>query len=129
MYDKIASMLPDKYVDRQNIEWKFVGASKFLMYSMIKEDQLFGLHTDIGSVFNVGENRYSKFTVLIYLNDEFEGGRTTFYDNNFKQTVSITPKPNKTLVFDIDLYHCGEMVSKGNKFWIGTELVCQKICS
>ena len=61
------------------------------------------------------------------LNDDFENGKTLFYDHDFKHTVTIEPKKNRTLIFDIDLFHKGEQVSKGEKYWIGTELVCNKV--
>ena len=126
MYDKIKTSLPDKYVDPKGIEWEFKKSVKYIFYSEIEEGQMFGIHSDTGSEYNDEDNLYSKFTVLTYLNDDYEGGKTTFFDDNFIQTADIQPKRGRTLVFDIDLYHKGEMVTKGIKHWIGTELVCSK---
>ena len=55
-------------------------------------------------------NRY--FTVLCYLNDNFEGGKTNFPSLNF----TAAPVPGKTLVFPSRYMHCAEPVTRGEKF-------------
>jgi predicted 2-oxoglutarate/Fe(II)-dependent dioxygenase YbiX len=55
-------------------------------------------------------NRY--FTVLCYLNDSFEGGKTSFTSLNF----TAVPFPGKTLVFPSRYLHCAEPVTRGEKF-------------
>jgi hypothetical protein len=72
-------------------------------------------------------NLYSKYTLLIYLNDDYEGGTTTFYTDTFIERFKVQPKKGRILCFDIDLFRSGDRVSNGNKMWIGTELVCKKI--
>ena len=119
--------LPDKYIDRQNIKWEYLECPKYIMYTKIQADEFFGLHTDTGCQYDTRMNKYSKYTVLTYLNDDYEGGNTVFYNDNFKKTCEIKPKLNRTLIFDIDLYHQGCEVLKGSKYWIGSELVCGKV--
>lgn len=53
----------------------------------------------------------------------FEGGETVFFDSNFKQTRTVVPKRGKALMFDIDLWHKGNEVTKGQKYWIGCEII------
>ncbi len=127
IYDRIYKHLPSYYTDRNGKVWKYVNACKYIMYSEILPGQQFGIHTDTGIEYDEQNNIYSKYTILIYLNDEFGGGYTTFYDNSFKKTVSIVPRKNRTLIFDLDLYHAGEQVTSGVKRWIGTELVCKYV--
>ncbi len=52
------------------------------------------------------------FTVLCYLNDGFEGGKTSFPSLNF----TAVPVPGKTLVFPSRYVHCAEPVARGEKF-------------
>jgi prolyl 4-hydroxylase len=52
------------------------------------------------------------FTVLCYLNDSFEGGKTSFTSLNF----TAAPAPGKTLVFPSRYLHCAEPVTRGEKF-------------
>lgn len=125
MFNRLQTMLPDKYTDRQGKEWSFVRACKYIMYAQVGQDQSFMIHTDTGCEYDEATNEYSKFTVLTYLNDEFDGGNTVFYDNNYTETCRIVPKRGTTLVFDIDVFHAGEPVLQGEKLWIGTEIVCR----
>lgn len=65
-------------------------------------------HSDAGS----GElaNRY--FTVLCYLNDDFEGGKTRFPSLEH----AATPTAGKAIVFPSGYLHCAEPVVEGGKF-------------
>jgi hypothetical protein len=126
MYERINPYLPKIYNDANGVVCKFIESPKYIMYKKVISNQNFGIHTDTGCEYNIYNNKYSKFTVLTYLNDDYEGGYTTFYDDQFNQTVSIKPQKNRTLIFDIELFHSGEMVLNGSKYWIGTELVCSK---
>ena len=62
-------------------------------------------------------------TTIIYLNDNFEGGHTIFYDDNWNKTMDIKPEKGKALLFDIDLWHRGDMLISGTKQWIGCEII------
>lgn len=57
---------------------------------------------------------YRAFTVILYLNDNFRGGETTFPDQNF----SFRPKAGDVLIFPSHLLHGGETVSGGEKYII-----------
>lgn len=82
----------------------------------------FGLHTDTGLYFDKKNREKTRYTLLIYLNDDFSGGETAFYNEKFIHQLDIKPKMGKALIFDIDLWHKGKEVS-GKKYWIGCELV------
>jgi predicted 2-oxoglutarate/Fe(II)-dependent dioxygenase YbiX len=64
-------------------------------------------HTDAG----VDEfaNRY--FTVLCYLNQDFEGGKTSFPSLNY----AATPEAGKAIIFPASYLHCAEPVISGEK--------------
>lgn len=117
--------IPDCYKDRKGIKWELKGSSKYIYYAKLLPGQKFPIHTDTGSEFGAGGE--SKFTVLIYLNDDYTGGCTQFYTYLFEKTVSIQPKKGRTLIFDIDTFHAGEEVISGVKCWFGTEIVYRKI--
>ena len=127
MYSKIKPYLSDTYKDHFNNSYIYKKTPKHIMYAKVNSNQQFGVNTDTSCVYYHIDNEYSKFTVLTYLNDNYEGGNTQFYSDNLLKTVTIHPKKNTTLIFDIDLFHSGEIVTKGTKYWIGTELVCSKI--
>lgn len=131
MYSKISPYLPEIYTDRQNKKFKFIGPCNKVFISEIDSNQDFIIHTDTGCFYDINDNSLSKFTVLTYLNgpESFSGGETVFYDDLFNKTYSIKPERNKTLIFDIDLFHSANFVFNVNtpKRWIGTELICQQI--
>ena len=108
-------------------KWKIVNTCKYIFYVKYKQNESFDIHTDTGSIYNPAKNLYSKFTLLTYLNDDYIGGETVFYDTSLKETTKIIPKTNKTLIFDIDTFHKGNKVTEKNKYWIGTEIVCEFI--
>jgi hypothetical protein len=126
MYDRMKSCLPEMYTDEKKKTWRFERAPKYIMCARTHEGASFAIHTDTGCEYDKAAKLLSKFTVLTYLNDDFEGGDTIFYDDMFRETCRVKPKRGRTLIFDIDVYHAGAVVQKGCKCWIGTELVCIK---
>jgi predicted 2-oxoglutarate/Fe(II)-dependent dioxygenase YbiX len=54
------------------------------------------------------DGAYSLLTVMLYLNDGFEGGETVILDENDVSFQTVyQPKAGSVLVFDQDLYHEG----------------------
>lgn len=127
IYTKLQPYLPKQYKDHKQYCWEFVGPIQTIMYAQVETNQSFGIHTDTGYEYDSIKHHYSKYTVLIYLNDSYEGGTTTFYSNQFQKITQIQPKKGRLLCFDIDLFHSGDPVIHGTKQWIGTELICHKL--
>ena len=127
IFSRLENILPKMYIDRNMKKWKIVNSSKYIFYAKYENNEFFNIHTDTGSIYDPVNNLYSKFTLLTYLNDDYVGGETIFYDEILKETSKIVPKTNKTLIFDIDIFHKGNNVTKNNKYWIGTEIVCEFI--
>lgn len=103
---------------------RYLRSSTCVMAGKYKQGDQFGLHTDTGLYYNIHTNEKSKWTLLIYLNDEFEGGSTIFYDTDtWEKTQEIVPKTGMALLFDIDLWHRGDPLVSGFKYWIGCEII------
>lgn len=64
-------------------------------------------HADI-----VWGEHYRYFTVLSYLNDDFEGGGTGFP----LLDLSVKPETGKTIIFPTNYLHCAEPVTNGVKY-------------
>lgn len=126
-----------KWVDKQLAE-QFYGKLKrysinqgerilrpnnLIMSGKYNVGDLFSLHTDTGLFYDLDAKEKSLWTLLIYLNDNFKGGETVFYDNYWKVDKIIKPKTGMAILFDIDLWHCGNQVVEGNKYWIGCEII------
>jgi hypothetical protein len=76
----------------------------------------------------------SRFTFLIYLNDDFEGGGTSFYapsaDKGRVVVRSVAPKRGSILCFPhgehvehVGLVHEGSAVTRGSKYVVRTEVM------
>lgn len=64
-------------------------------------------HSDVGQR---TRNRY--YSVVCYLNDDFEGGRTHFPALDY----SVTPRCGKAILFPSNYLHGGEPVTSGEKY-------------
>ena len=77
------------------------------------------IHSD-GSAYD--ENKSSSYTILVYLNEDFEGGRTVFvedYDDEEiinDNSIYVTPKTGLILLLDQNKLHFAEKVSNGVKY-------------
>jgi len=77
-----------------------------------------GDHTDCA--FEDSARGRSFLTVQLYLNDAFQGGRTTFVSDHL---VPVEPSPGGAVVFDHELYHRGGMVTKGTKYAVRMDVL------
>jgi hypothetical protein len=59
----------------------------------------------------------SYFTFMMYLNDNFAGGETTF------RNLSIKPERGMALIFLHALYHAGGEVTRGVKYVLRTDVM------
>lgn len=57
----------------------------------------------------------SDLTILIFLNDEFEGGEFEYMDD-FDNKIKIKPEKNKAIVMNNKLYHRVLPVTSGERF-------------
>ncbi len=102
---------------------RIVRPNNLIMSGKYNVGDLFSLHTDTGLFYDLDAKEKSLWTLLIYLNDNFKGGETVFYDNHWKVDKIIKPKTGMAILFDIDLWHCGNQVVEGKKYWIGCEII------
>ena len=91
------------------------------------EGHSFGVHVDLSK--RVGDQR-SRYTLMIYLNDDFEGGATEFLVSQIIEplvvTRTIVPAQGAVLLFPQDaddLPHRGTEVLLGTKYILRTDLL------
>ncbi len=101
----------------------FVMPNNLIMWSKYEQGAEFGLHTDTGLYYDIINKLSTKYTLLVYLNDNFENGNTIFYDESLNISKNIKPVEGMCIVFDIKLWHRGECVLNGEKYWIGCEII------
>jgi prolyl 4-hydroxylase len=112
LYEKVKDLIP-KEIDG----WKPIGLNERFRFYRYKDGQRFKPHVD-GS-FKRSESELSFITLLIYLNDDFEGGTTYLITLN----ENIIPKKGSILLFDHKILHSGVSVTTGVKYVIRTDIM------
>jgi prolyl 4-hydroxylase len=119
--NKLANDLYERINDHIPVSFKGYNFShinpyfRFLKYT--KGDE-FKPHTD--GEYREG-NKVSKFTILIYLNDEYKGGYTSIYSN--ENWFSIVPKYGKVIIQDQSILHAVFPLQEGTKYVIRTDIM------
>jgi len=96
-----------------------VGVNERLRLYRYHPGQQFNWHRD-GS-WSPSPDVWSVWTVMVYLNEEFEGGGTGFVG------FEVTPRTGTCLVFLHELEHCGAVVTRGVKYVLRTDLMVRAV--
>lgn len=120
LYKRLDKFIP-KTVDGKRV----VGLNNIFRFSKYIRGGDFKIHKD--GVNQDSQGNRSIMTLNIFLNDEFEGGETDFFyssdENNLR--YSVKPKAGRGALFYAQQYHRGNMVTKGVKWLIRTDvMVC-----
>jgi len=91
------------------------GLNELFRFYRYEPGQLFKKHIDESFIRNEREASY--FTFMIYLNDDFEGGDTTFDE------INIKAKKGMALIFLHSLPHEGAEVKSGRKYVLRTDIM------
>lgn len=92
-----------------------IGLNELFRFYRYQPGQQFKRHRDQSYIRNSMEASY--FTFMIYMNDDFKGGTTTFDD------LVVTPKKGSALVFHHYLEHEGSEVLEGTKYVLRTDIM------
>ena len=107
--------------------WEAVGFNERWRFYRYDPGQNFAPHYD-GS-FRRDSGEESKLTFLVYLNDDFTGGTTDFYqdddgnDDEDTLRVRVFPKRGMALVFAHRQLHEGAAVERGRKYVLRTDVM------
>jgi predicted 2-oxoglutarate/Fe(II)-dependent dioxygenase YbiX len=99
--------------------WTAIGLNEQFRIYRYKDGQQFKLHPD--GAFKRDETEHSKISVIIYLNDDFEGGETEFLDAVSDGTIK--PEVGKMLLFSHGQLHKGNPVPTGTKYVLRTDIM------
>lgn len=102
-----------------------VGVNPLLRCSKYFPDGDFRLHHD--TCYARDESYVGMMTILIYLNDDFEGGETVIFENMTGEAHVITPEVGKVFAFYHFQGHAGLKVTTGNKFIARSEIMFSKL--
>jgi hypothetical protein len=93
-----------------------IGLNEMFRFYKYNPGQRFKMHSD-GS-FMRNESEFSFYTFMIYLNDGYEGGETTFASGEI-----ITPKTGMALIFEHSQRHEGSSLVSGTKYVLRSDIM------
>lgn len=99
-----------------------VGANERFRCYRYKPGMRFAPHADGAFVRNMFERSF--YSCLLYLNEDFTGGATTFLT---EPEVSIQPETGLILLFQHPLIHEGSLVTAGVKYVARTDLMYRRV--
>ncbi|MEQ8458731.1 MAG: 2OG-Fe(II) oxygenase [Sandaracinaceae bacterium] len=111
LFGRLRAHLPERIG-----ELTLVGLNERLRYYRYREGQRFEPHMD--HWYQPSETRITLLTVLVYFNDDFEGGETRFMEQ-VEQTV--VPAPGLAAIFQHKIRHEGCEVRRGTKYALRTD--------
>jgi predicted 2-oxoglutarate/Fe(II)-dependent dioxygenase YbiX len=95
--------------------WSVAGVNERLRFYRYDVGQQFEWHYD--GAFERDNGERSQLTFMIYLNDDFEGGETSF------ERTSIVPQRGMALFFVHQILHKGQPVVRGRKYVLRTDVM------
>lgn len=97
-----------------------LGLNERLRFYRYDEGQSFPPHTD---GYYVRPGARSFLTLLVYLNDGYEGGETCFAAGGGEAEQVLVPKAGAALVFPHGRWHEGRPVRRGRKYVLRTDVM------
>ena len=94
---------------------KPIGLNERFRFYRYQAGQKFRHHRD--GVYQRSETEFSQFTLIAYLNADFQGGATSF------GRWSVQPETGMGLLFRHEIEHAGEPVLNGTKYVLRTDVM------
>jgi len=117
LYQRLSSHLAPRFQKK----WTPVGLNERLRLYRYDVGQQFDWHKD--GFFERTDGERSFFTLMVYLNDDFEGGGTSFSDTSIGGMLRITPKTGMALLFHHPILHRDDPVTAGRKYVLRTDVM------
>lgn len=95
-----------------------LGLNERFRFYRYEPGQKFAFHMD--GYYRRDNGEQSMLTFMIYLNEDFEGGETTFMNGD---NTTIKPENGMVLVFNHTLFHEGSEVIKGKKYVLRSDVM------
>lgn len=107
-----------EFVPAEIEAWQAQGLNEMWRFYRYSLGQRFKRHPD--GRYRRNENEESRLTFFIYLNQDFEGGATSF------DSLTIQPQTGTALCFKHELKHQGNEVGKGLKYVLRSDVMYKK---
>ena len=92
-----------------------IGVNERFRFYRYDPGERFAGHVD--APFRRSNGEQSLLTLMVYLNDDFEGGETTFRE------LVVRPKTGSALLFRHEIFHEGTVVRRGRKYVLRSDVM------
>lgn len=119
LWNRARDFVPQEFEGRTAI-----GVNEMLRFYRYDPGQQFDWHQDFPFERDNGEQ--SHLTLMIYLNDNFKGGETSFEDSYSDESFDefrVIPEQGTALLFEHSIHHKGEPVTRGRKYVLRTDVM------
>ncbi|MGJ5204644.1 2OG-Fe(II) oxygenase [Bradyrhizobium sp. HKCCYLR20261] len=124
LYNRLSGYLAPLFLKK----WTPCARNERLRLYRYDVGQTFDWHLD--GYFERRNGERSHFTFMVYLNDDFEGGATSFKDGYGAAAVGdpfrITPQQGMALLFHHPIMHRGDRVTRGRKYVLRTDVMYRR---
>lgn len=133
LFEKVRPYLPETIevnfaMQAENGIWHLKELNSRIRFCKYSANQYFHRHLD--GVHYRNDTTQSKLTFMIYLNSatDFKGGRTLFFKTKETNEIwaSYIPKQGDLIIFDHNVWHEGEVLTKGEKFVLRSDILYSK---
>jgi hypothetical protein len=118
-WDLVRECVPEEWQG-----WRAVGVNERFRFYRYDPGEQFDWHQDFPYERDNGEQ--SLLTFMVYLNDGFEGGETSFDDSCSDEpfdAFAVTPVEGMGLFFAHAVWHKGEPVTRGRKYVLRSDVM------
>ncbi len=112
-WEKLRPLLPESLASMANST--AIGLNELFRFYRYQRGHQFKGHYDESYVRN--EHEASYLTFMVYLNDNFQGGDTSF------RGLRVQPRQGMVLIFLHSLYHAGSEVTQGVKYVLRSDVM------
>jgi predicted 2-oxoglutarate/Fe(II)-dependent dioxygenase YbiX len=120
LWERVSPFIPRNFPG-----WEPSGLNERFRYYRYDVAETFAPHYD--GYYQRPNGERSKLTLMIYLNEGFEGGETNFFRSNGALRLAVEPECGKALAFLHAQLHEGAPVTAGRKYVLRTDVMYRRV--
>lgn len=105
--------------------WIPVAVNSLFRLNRYEQDQHFSKHQDVGYCANNDSRTILSF--IIYLNENFSGGETEFYNNDDTVACTVRPTLGTAVLFNHSMWHVAKPVVAGTKYLLRGDIMFSRV--
>lgn len=121
LFGRLAPVLPPA-TQMYGKSLPITGLNERLRFYRYGPGQRFAIHRD-GHYTRPDGSERSRLSLMVYLNEDFDGGQTLFFTGGMSETDRAVPRVGRVLVFPHAMYHEGATVERGLKYVLRTDVM------